>query len=322
MAIQHLKYKDFDAIKLTFNPYSVTILNERGCNIIDFADTERNLSFLHFPEADEEEEFLRSVQRFGSAILFPPNKLFDGAFTVNNVHYDLKEHNIHIAHGLLKEFPFQIEEIAENEDFINIKFTFNSVDCVYYHAFGWLFQCTFDYTLSSQGLMQHFTFTNLGETNIPLGIGFHTAFRIPQDDNSSKEDYRILVSSKERWALDSSSFPTGELLPLSQDYNAGAALPLARPIAEHIKAAALKNGFHGAMIINQKNGTRFIYETDPKFKHWMIWNNNASDNYVCIEPMSCVINAPNVSRPELVAEFLSLNPKESWEITNRMYVKF
>lgn len=321
MAIDFIKYQGFNSIKLSFNNYSVIIMYERGCNIIELNDTVNHLSLLHYPESGEEDEFVASPQRFGSALLFPPNKLRNGSFLWNGIPYSFTEHGIPFSHGLLKEFPFTLKESSETADCIYVKFEFNSFNSVYFKEFQWLFDCVFEFELSSMGLLQKLSFSNNGSTDIPLGVGFHTAFRIPQDDTSAKEDYHIQVSCGRQWELDEHSFPTGKLIPLSQDYPKGNVTPLTAPIAEHTQSVALENGFHGAIITNKRTGIQFIYETDPVFSNWMIWNNRASDNYICIEPMSCIINAPNTDLLDSSQNFVNLKPGHSWEAKNRLYIK-
>lgn len=321
MSIEYVKYHGYDAVELSFNKYKSSILYGRGCNIIEFKDISRNLSFLHFPESGEEEEFLRSPQRFGSAILFPPNKIAGGTFTRNNIRYSFSEHNIPVSHGLLKEFPFELIDSHATDSSVSVKFRYNSQNDIYDTAFNWLFECFFEFELSDNGLVQIISFQNNGSAPIPLGIGFHTAFRIPENDMYQKKDYTIRISTGEQWELDSHSCPTGKLIQVSQDYRTGNILPLDRPISEHTQAAPLENGFNGAIITNNSTGNQFVYESDLIFRHWMIWNNKASDNYICIEPMSWIINAPNTDIPDELSGFTFLEQNSVWQAKNRMYIK-
>ena len=75
MSIETIEYRNLDATVLSFNEYEAIILNGRGCNVIEFRQTNKELSLLHFPEDAELDEFSRSPQRFGNAVLFHPNKI-------------------------------------------------------------------------------------------------------------------------------------------------------------------------------------------------------------------------------------------------------
>lgn len=321
MGYELIKYKNYDAVRLTNSRYSAVITHGRGCNLIEFNDIQNNLSFLHYPEAEEAAEYEEACQRFGSAVLFPPNKIRNGIIHWNNRTYNLISNQLPRAHGILKEFPFEIISSHEDKAESMIKFRFNSVGSLYHKSFGWDFTCCFTFTLSESGITQLVDFENNGETDIPFGLGFHTAFRIPQNDCFTKEDYGIFVSSAKQWELDENGFPTGNLIAVPDGYNTGCISPLAAPLADHLQADG-HSPFHGAKIRNLKTNTELIYETDSIFANWMVWNKNASDNFVCIEPMTCIIDAPNAKIPQSLHGFLSLKPKEHWEAKNRLYVKF
>ena len=327
MGYELIKYKNYDAVRLTNSRYSAIITHGRGCNLIEFNDIQNNLNLLHYPEPEEAVEYEEACQRFGSAILFPPNKISNSIIHWNNHTYDLKSNNLPVAHGILKEFPFEIISSHRNENEEIVKFRFNSVGSIYHKSFDWNFTCCFTFTLSESGITQFVEFENNGETEIPFGLGFHTAFRIPQNDSFSKEDYCILVSSAKQWELDENGFPTGRLISAPDGYNSGCVSPLATPLADHLQAATLSedcahSSFHGAKIRNLKTNTELIYETDNIYANWMVWNKKASDNFVCIEPMTCIIDAPNANIPQSLHGFISLKPREHWEAKNRLYVKF
>ncbi|MGN0513400.1 MAG: aldose 1-epimerase [Lachnospiraceae bacterium] len=321
MAAEKVIYAGYPSLKLSFNNYEVIITYGKGCNIVEFKDISRNISFLHFPENDDEvKEFSTAPQRFGSAVLFPPNKLTQGQINWNKTCYDLEANGIPSAHGLLKEFPYNLDEIVETDDSILIKFSFNSVDSPYNAAFNWLFTVSFEFCLSDEGLTQTITIENTGSTIIPLGVGFHTSFRIPENDDYQPLDYTIYVTSDKQWEL-SDGFPTGRLISPVYDFTSGNLNPMSQELAEHITAVTIDN-FHGAVIYNNKSGTRFVYETDPVFTQWMIWNKKASDNYVCIEPMTCIIDAPNRDIPAELHGFSELAPGKLWQAKNKFYVKY
>lgn len=329
MSIEAIKYRDINALRLSFNNYEVIILNGRGCNVIEFKETSHNLSFLHFPEDNELDEFQKSPQRFGNAVLFPPNKLTHSRFSKNGITYDFEKHNIPGSHGIIKELPFELIESAECDNCIFVKFKLISADTPYYKAFSWNFNLYFEFTLSDEGLIQNIIFENTGSVVIPFGLGFHTAFRIPFNDHNLPNNYKIFVSCGKRWETDNYNNPSGRLVALVHDYSDQGVLPLAQPIAEHTTAistnipssATIHTDFHGAIILDTTTGTEFIFETDTKFKNWMIWNNKASDNYICIEPMTWIIDAPNIPISDLESGFQFINPGQVWEAKNRLYVR-
>ncbi len=328
MSIETIKYRNIDATVLSFNNYEAVILNGRGCNVIDFKQTNSDLSFLHFPEDAELDEFARSPQRFGNAILFHPNKIENCRFVKNGITYDLNAHNIPGAHGIIKELPFILTETHSKPDGVYATFKFSSKDTPYYTGFRWDFNLIFEFELSATGLTQKMSFENIGDVEIPFGLGFHTSFRIPFDDRHVADDYKIFVSCGRRWEVDDRNYPSGKLIDLSADFVNSGVNPLALALSEHTTAvnsdfSALHSSLsdlHGAVIYDTVTDTKFVYETDPQFTNWMIWNNNASDNYVCIEPMTWIIDAPNAKVPDSVSGFRFVAPGNTWTAKNRLYV--
>lgn len=317
MAIEKFDFYGYDAIKLTFNTYEATILYGRGCNLIRFQDTSDQTDFLHVPSADEFDEFQVSPQRFGCAPLFFPNVIVDGRFTRDGIEYNFDDAGLPYSHGILKEVAFDLDICRETEDLIYVKCTFNSMNTPYYTAFQWLFECSFEYTLSASGLTQSIHFHNPGDVLIPFGVGYHTSFAIPQNSAFQASDYKVMVSAKTMWETNN-LIPTGKQIPLLRDYPSGFLNPLKETIAEHLHASS-DSKFHGAVITNIATGKQIVYETDPFFTEWMIWNNRASRNYICIEPMTWTINAPNATYPDEVSGFQYLAPTKSWSATNRFY---
>lgn len=328
MSIETIEYRNLDATVLSFNEYEAIILNGRGCNVIEFRQTNKELSLLHFPEDAELDEFSRSPQRFGNAVLFHPNKIEGCRFVRNGITYDYLAHNIPGSHGIIKELPFECIATYEDLESVSASFLFSSKTTPYYSEFHWDFNLIFEFTLSKDGLTQTMSFENVGDTAIPFGFGFHTSFRIPFDDRQTAGDYKIFTSCGKRWEVNGSNCPSGNLIDLSADFIKDGMKPLSLGLSEHTTAITCDfsmlhpslHNLHGAVIWDTVTDTKLIFETDPEFTNWMIWNNNASDNYVCIEPMTWIIDAPNAKVPDSVSGFRFIEPGCGWNAKNRLYV--
>ncbi|MNW64565.1 hypothetical protein D3C74_428610 [compost metagenome] len=67
-------------------------------------------------------------------------------------------------------------------------------------------------------------------------------------------------------------------------------------------------------------GDKLVYDVGTSYKHWMIWNNNACNEFFCPEPQMNLVNAPNVEG--ISAEesgLVGLQPGELYEQTSRLY---
>lgn len=328
MSIQFSKYRDIKCVKLSFNQYTATILYGRGCNIIEFNDHKKSITALHAATDEDMPDFQKSPQRYGSAPLFPPNKIQEGIFTRDGKTYDLPAHQIPFAHGLLKEFEYGVREWCETSNYLYIKFCFNSRDTAYYSAFQWDFDCNFEFKLSEDGLSQTISFYNHGTTEIPFGVGFHTSFHIPFEAESTPDDYLVFAGTGMQWELDEHSTPTGTLNPPARDYIKSGVKPINEPIADHMKVIPLNNdslniqNYRGTIIKNIKTGRKVKYEIDEKYTQWMFWNNKATTSYICLEPMTWIIDAPHTTYiPDKDSGYQYLKPGMRWSATNILSIE-
>jgi aldose 1-epimerase len=314
MSIEKLTFLGVDAVRLCFDRYEATILYGRGCNVIDFKviTPKEVLSILHTPTQEDMAEFEKSPQRFGSAVLFPPNKIAGGIYDWEGRTYDLNSNGIHFSHGVLKEAAYELVHMSQTPQSVCVKCALHSSATPYFKAFNWDFKVTFEFELSREGLSQNLIIDNTGRENIPFGAGYHTAFLFPQNKNYTACDYCIEVSSDYQWETDENLIPTGRLIKQHIPYSKGGVAPLAGKLNDHLRAALSENGFNRAVITNKKNGQQFIYETAPDFGNWMIWNNNADFDYVCIEPMTCIIDAPHSTLSPHEHGFMTLKAGERW----------
>lgn len=325
MSIQHTLFFNMEALILDNDAYSATIIPEYGCNLVTLHNKTTGLDILKTPLPSDHDEFMSAPQHFGNAILFPPNRIQNGTFTRNGRSYSFIPHNLPAdkagqymySHGILRYLPFAIEHCEERDSHIVVSACYHcGPGEQIYKSFPHEFVCCITFDLSYEGLQETISFTNLGDTPMPLGAGFHTAFQIPNDALSSREDYRIVWSADRHIVLSPNCLPTGELLPLKSDCRHQGIFPFLpiqdehttlRPISFHGK------DFLGAIIKNIKTNNNIIFEIDENFGYFMLWNNKARSNYICIEPMSWMINAPNSTLPDKLSGYKELDSRTSWQ---------
>ena len=157
-------------------------------------------------------------------------------------------------------------------------------------------------------LRHRFELVNRSEAAMPFGLGFHTAFRLPEVEEAFVE---IPFREEGCWAVHPERrLPTGELRPWS-----GEELALfrgERPAGKGAVAAMfpLPPGAAGHRAELRRNGRRIVYEFDLQYRHLACWNGGGGAGFFCIEPMSWMTDAPNLPLPAPVSGF-SLLPPES-----------
>jgi aldose 1-epimerase len=185
------------------------------------------------------------------------------------------------------------------------------------------FIMTVRYTLSEQGLCQDVRIRNTGTESMPFMLAFHTTFNVPFDPSSTIADYEIQVTIGERWRLSDRMLPTGEKQPLSsleEKMKQSGVNPFFEPMDNHYTAAP-QNGRNFAALTDRRSGIRLVYDVGLRYKTWMIFNNYGRGGFICPEPQTCLVNAPNVNLPSAETGLIMLQPGETWSETSTMHVE-
>ncbi|HEY8889842.1 MAG TPA: aldose 1-epimerase [Clostridium sp.] len=329
--IEITKWKNHKAIAFSAGGYEALLIPEVGANVIMLKDNNRGLNILRTPgEEVTFEEFKERPQIYGIPILFPPNRIEDGRFKVSNKQYEFPinepEKNNHI-HGFLRNVNWDINELQimdGNSVFVKVKFR-NDEGSSFYKYFPHKFSAYLTYELSCKGLHQNLEIINEGNEDLPVGVGFHTAMNIPFHLESKSKDYFLKASIGEKWELNKRSLPTGKRIPLSKEeekFRKGGLNPLKEEMDGHYTVESLNvegKDFKGFIIEDRNRKTRVIYKMGEKYKHMMIWNSKGDKNFVCTEPQSWVINAPNVRLDDNITGFNLLKFGQKWSEICKIY---
>ena len=332
MNIEKINWQGLDAVLLETNVYEAIVVPSVGANLVRLYNKEKQVDILRTPTSDEMETFVSRPQIFGVPLLFPPNRIEDGKYSFAGKNYEYpitipNQNNYH--HGIIKSEPFTITNTRFSTDAVEVEACFfsNKINNAIYTNFPHDFICKIRFILTNNELTHIVTFTNLGNDVMPLGIGYHTPIRLPFSKNTGKSDYKLRLSAGKRWELSDRSLPTGNLIDLNveelQLRNEGMD-PTGKPIEIALTdEAIMENGkpYHGAILTNTKNKISVYYEVDSQFKHWTLWNNGGEVDWVCPEPQTWAINAPNLNLPHEITGFQSLKGGKSWSGTTRFYVK-
>ena len=148
---------------------------------------------------------------------------------------------------------------------------------------------------------------------MPLGDQIHTAFKMPFHPDSKGEECLMRVSIDQKWELDERILPTGNPVPLNsfeETLRTHGIAPVGQVLdLMHYTSKPIQLGdreFHGAVIEDPSKNLRLVYEVGEDYRHWMIWNMTGDLGFVCPEPQTWVVNAPNVKQPAEVTGFKTL----------------
>ena len=329
--LHSIDWNGLQAIEFAKGDYTAMLIPSVGANLVRLTNTRLGTEILRTPAADEIETFKSRPQIFGLPLLFPPNRIADGRYTFEGRIYQYpitieKEHNYH--HGIIKGLPFVVSKAQESEDevLIECRYYSNAGNDAIYRDFPHAFKCKIIYKLSVKGLKQEVTFTNRSEHRMPVGVGFHTPLCIPFA-GGAPEDYVMRVAVGEQVELNDRNLPTGQKLPLSEQFaklrEGGLQVTDTVPIEAGFTMREIDvdgRPYRGALVENLRTGVRIFYETDDKTTYWTIWNNGGQVPYCCPEPQSWVTNAPNATDPE-TSGFRSIAPGETFSMKFKLYAK-
>lgn len=129
-------------------------------------------------------------------------------------------------------------------------------------------------------------------------------------DGGREESMRMCVPIIEKCELDKRCLPTEKLLPLKKkdlEYKEGTKMPTLHNISNDMYTAGMNKldgkDFHGSYVVDTDNGHKVCNEVSKEFKFWNMWNDKGNKGYFCPEPMTAMINSPNLSLPNEVSGY-------------------
>lgn len=320
------QFHDEAAVWLQWGSYEAAILPGVGANLIAFRDLERKLTILREPAAEDMNSFRANPGVHGIPVLFPPNRYEDGKFTFNGVSYQFPVNEAKTGnhlHGFFHTARWNVDEysVTASESYAVLRISITP-DHEIYQYLPHQFTIRLRYSLSDQGLLQHVTVHNNGETAMPCMIAFHTAINAPFAEGSTADDYTYTLTIKERWELNERMLPTGNYQPLTEEeqkMNTTGLNPFWSSMDNHYTSST-KNGRNMMELTDHRLGLKLVYDVGTQYKQWMIWNNGGQPGFFCPEPQLNLVNAPNSKLPAEQIGLVTLEPGHIWEETSRLYL--
>lgn len=273
-------------VKIESGDYIAEINLSRGANCICFKNTKYHVSALREPDYSKE---LDNPYLYGMPILFPANRIQNGTFVFEGRKYvfPINEPNTNChLHGFLHDAPFELLE--QGEYFVRCQYASDAL----YSFFPHKFRIEILYSVSENGLLQEVCIYNLSEANMPSFLGFHTTFNIPFTQGASAENIRVYAQIGDEVERDMSNYlPTGNILPgddISAALLSGTFDPVKNKISKHYKSD--KPG--AVELLDMEKRLKIVYSIDEKYG-WRLFYNGGSQDFICLEPQTCMANCQN-----------------------------
>jgi aldose 1-epimerase len=139
-------------------------------------------------------------------------------------------------------------------------------------------------------------------------------------------DTRLYVTIGAKWLLNDRGNPTGDTIPLDnhdKQYQTGSMIPVKHKLDNDVYNMDTDEvdgrPFRGAIATDIATGKKIFYEVDDNFKFWVLWNDGGEKGFFCPEPMTWMINAPNLPLSFAESGYLELAPGQSKTVYEHIY---
>lgn len=327
---QQIEYKGEPCIELKAGGYLALIAPGIGSNVIRLRDETNDIEIFRFHPETTIEEIKQSPEVYGLPSLYLPNRLNGGRLKTTDALYELPMNEAALGnfiHGFLHKRPYSVVTVEADEQkaIAKTEYLYDESD-EYFQYLPIKFKAEFTFTLSENGLDYEFTMTNLSDRQMPYGVCTHTTIMGPFTSDGKGEDMRLYVPIGEKWQLNERCLPTGVFMPLDnhdKQYLTGSMVPVKQIINNDVYYAETGDmddkPFYGIVATDIATGKEIRYEVCQDYKFWIIWNDWGEKGYFCPEPMSWIIDAPNLPLAPEDTGYTELAPGESKTVTQHFY---
>ena len=326
-----IDWKGMSCIRLSAGGYTALIAPEIGSNVLRLRDEKNGVEFFRWDENNTPDDIRASAEVWGLPTLYLPNRFADGILRTSDATYQLPvnekaPYNNHI-HGFLHKRKHSITATAANEmaAWARTSYVYNEED-PFFQYLPLPFTVDFFFLLSEYGLEYKVSIQNQSLKKLPISFATHTTIAAPFVDGAKESDIRIQVPVVEKWVLNERCLPTEEILPLSvydKAYLNGESCPVGRIVDNDMYTGGKLEGygrpFRGVRMTDTASGKGIGYEVSEGYHFWILWNDRGEKHYFCPEPMTAMINAPNLSLPEEKTGYCEIGSGENYHLAQRFF---
>ena len=326
------EYKGTEIVEMKAGGYTAYIAYKLGSNVMRLHDDKAGIEFFRFKEENDASVIKNSPEVWGLPSLYLPNRFADGVLRTSDSEYHLPVNekapfNNHI-HGFLQKREHELVEHYSDNNCAVVKTAYRyDENDEFFQYLPIKFLAEFTFTLSECGFEQKVTFTNLSNKMMPLSFATHTAMNAPFVDGGKQEDIRLFVPVQKRCRLNSRCLPQGEPVDLEgtdlEYLNEGRQAVLQNVDNEMYVTGTQKlegQDFHGVIARDTATGKGIAYEVSDEYKFWIIWNDKGFNGYFCPEPMTAMIDAPNITdKMSCDTGYMEIKPQQSVDLHQRFF---
>lgn len=254
-----------DAFVIKKGDWEARILPETGANPVTLTYKGENV----FRPLEDIEVLKINPFLWGSPILIPANRTDGGKFTFDGKEYTLPLNEARLnnnLHGRMYELDFKTERVDE----ATVVSTYSNKG----EAFPFPFDIKVTATVDEGGFSRRFEITNTGNTDMPLTFALHTTF---------VENGEIKVPLGRAHRRNERHIPLyyGDLNEMEQSITKG--------VSPH---GLVISGYFTS-VGNVAHIGPYTLTVSENFDHWIMYNNDGYQGYICVEPQAGRSNGLN-----------------------------
>lgn len=324
-AMTHDNYCEIKAGK-----YYAAIAQSLGSMVYRMRDDDKKIEFFRFKEETTFETLDSSREVWGLPTLFLPNRFDKGVLKTSDAVYNLPVNetllNNHL-HGFVHKRAHKVEkcDVVGDSAVVVTSYLYDESDQMWQN-FPVSFKITYTFTLSAEGLKHEVDIENLSDKMLPISLCTHTCISAPLVDGGTQENIFLSVPVVKKCELDERCLPTEKLLELNDwdlEYKNGTKKAVLQNISNDMYTACMNTldgkDFYGAVITDSDSGIRIANEVSKEYIFWNMWNDRGFNGYFCPEPMTAMINSPNLSLPRDVTGYGEIAKCEKYSAWQKFF---
>ena len=325
-------FKDTECVRMQSGKYSCVIAPKLGAAVLRLRDEENGIEVFRYRDDCTLKTINKAREIWGLPTLFLPNRFDKGIIKTSDAVYQMPVNEKKLdnfIHGWVHKREHEIEcySTQDKKAVLVTSYTFDKNDEMYSY-FPVDFKISYTFTLSENGLLQEIYLTNNSDKALPVSICTHTCLNAPMCDGGREESMRMCVPIIEKCELDKRCLPTEKLLPLKKkdlEYKEGTKMPTLHNIPNDMYTAGMNKldgkDFYGSYVVDTDNGHKVCNEVSKEFKFWNMWNDKGNKGYFCPEPMTAMINSPNLSLPNEVSGYEEITKGHTFKCWQRFFTE-
>ncbi|MBR1864063.1 MAG: aldose 1-epimerase [Ruminococcus sp.] len=325
-------FKGIKCVKMQSDKYTAVIAPSMGAAVLRMRDDQNDLEIFRYKKYVDADTIDGQREIWGLPTLYLPNRFDKGILKTSDSVYNLPINEPlfdNFIHGWVHKRAHEIECYSEEggKCVLITSYVFDENDEMYQY-FPVDFKISYTFTLSKDGLLQEIYLTSYSDKALPVTICTHTCLNAPLKDGGSEADMRLCVPVGEKCELNRRCLPTERLLPLAdwdREYKLGTKVPTGQVIDNDMYTAVMGsyNGrdLYGAYVKDINSGHVLINEVSKEFRFWNMWNHSGDKGYFCPEPMTAMINSPNLSLPREQTGYTEISRGETFKCWQRFYTE-